>query len=102
MNPPHPMPCMGLSKNLGISARAPFPRPPRRTMLTAMVHRQNSLADRPLARDETREFLLGPPLAVALLAAAAGILLLAGLALWQRHGLLVYVDMLATGIWNCF
>jgi hypothetical protein len=51
---------------------------------------------------ETREALLGPPAAVALLAAAAGILLLVGLALWQRHGVLIYVDMLANGIWNCF
>jgi hypothetical protein len=51
---------------------------------------------------ETRNGLLGPPAAVAMFAVAAGILLLVGLALWQRHGLLIYVDMLANGIWNCF
>lgn len=54
------------------------------------------------AGSETRDTLLGPPAAVALVAAAAGILLLAGLVLWQRHGVLIYIDMLATGIWNCF
>lgn len=59
-----------------------------------MVQQRNSSG-------ETRDALLGPPSAVALLAAAAAILLVAGLALWQRHGLVIYVDMLATRIWNC-
>jgi len=30
------------------------------------------------------------------------VLLLTGLALWYQHGLIIYVDMLATRIWNCF
>jgi len=68
----------------------------------SMAQHRHSVADPPAARDGKREFFLGPPAAVAAFAAAAGVLLLTGLALWYQHGLIIYVDMLATRIWNCF
>lgn len=55
-----------------------------------------------LHNDDQDHSLFGSPRATFAFWAGAGILLLIALALWQRHGFVMYVDMLATAIWSCF